>query len=267
MRAVQNNKILRDSLASLPKPTGQVVPPNLLFHWTSYDRLNRMAKRNPDPSKVPLRYIKASHFLAMGHPELVGKDGLYAWEHPTTGISSARNEIYGLPKDGYPARLLVMKPKKSAVVVKIRTDTSMENLGRSKITENADLLFNEVYSQEGKLLYREWVVLNANAIEEFTADPKQYRGILEGELRKLKTSGFHYPEEALFFSGHENVAGWSRTIQQVLEDGSAGIPVSLRRVCGACRSGQLFSCPAFFASALRSQKSSQKSLRSRSVGR
>jgi hypothetical protein len=152
-------------------------------------------------------------------------------------MGAARSETYARFRDGNPPRLLLLKPKASAKIVKVITKN--EGRGRPKnnptSVEGYDIIYNEAYDKHGKRKYREWIILNPDAVEDFTADPEAMRPILENELRKLKIPRFHYPEEDLFYTGVENKAAWKRSLEGVLESGKGGIPQFFLRPCPTCK--------------------------------
>ncbi len=206
-----------------------LAPPPYLFHWTSHSKLVRMAAETPKAGALPLRTLRADQTVVIHHPELAGKPGIYTTSHPVTGISISPSEVYGRPEDGHPGRLLVLKPKRDARVVRIQT--TAQNAKGEKIPgiENADLLYNETFGADGKLMYREWIVLNPEAIENFTADPQAMREVLQQELARLKSGNPNYAPEERFSLGSLDVKTWTTVLEQYLTAGAEGIPPSLLR--------------------------------------
>jgi hypothetical protein len=216
----------------VPKPelASKVSPPRYLFHWTDDTTLQRQAKYNPDPDRLPLRMIKDNSLLATQYPELTGKDGLFGWINPLTAMASDKKEIYAWREGDTPARMIAVKPKPDASVIELDTRIGSKPKHVANLADY-DLIYNHVYSADGKLLFSEWIVRNPNAIESFTSDPEAIRPLMEAELKKLKTPGFHYPESE-YFADFRDSKFWIETGEDFLKKGSKGIPESLRRPLG-----------------------------------
>jgi hypothetical protein len=204
-------------------------PPPFLFHWTNQEKLEAMDEFNPDRSKLPLRYLKANHYVATEHPELIGKPGLYAWTNPVNGMGVNEDETYALAKGGAPPRLLVIKPKAGATVIEVTTHVDNLSPVATPNLDKYDFVLNRSYDSAGKLKYSEWIVLNPDAVESYSADPHVGGEFLKKELARLEDPTFQYPAGELFYQQEQPKDFWIKTVKGYLKANSAKeIPKALK---------------------------------------
>ncbi len=219
----------RFNIPRIPAPVVQpkLAPPAYLFHWTSHSKMQRMAKLNPDPERFPQRFIKSYQLVTVQHPQLAGLPGLFAWSNPLNGMAASPEELYAWKEKGYAARLLAAKIKPDASVIEIRTDIGAPPRNIPGL-ENYDLILNRAFNEQGRPAYSEWIILNPDAVQDFTADPERIRPLIEAELRKLKNPAFHYAPEEMF-SDFEDRTLWRNIAKGYLAGGTRGIPQALLR--------------------------------------
>ena len=194
---------------------GTISPPPLLFHWMSQGSAQSLAaplsnSNEPLPLKLlPLKIVDPSARIAMAHPDLSGRAGLFAWTHPVLGMGTQPTENYGADP-WYPDRspiLLVMRPKPDARVRVIDSEIYERIVDGEKkwitevdlgTVENADLVYHRMRIHRldsrtndadplGEPFLQEWIVLEPSAIESFTADKETGMEILGNWDAKLGT--------------------------------------------------------------------------------
>jgi hypothetical protein len=173
------------------------APPRNLYHWTSDSRLRRIASDNPNPKLIPLGHMPNKNAVAGDFPDLIARPGIFAWTDPITGMMATTHEVYARQEGDRPARLLAMKIRQNAKVAEIQTGINAEKVKPGSF-DGIDLIYHEAQDMKGMRIFSEWIVLNPDAVEEFTADPKLLSPILKEELKKLKDLTSHYDPKEMF---------------------------------------------------------------------
>lgn len=182
----------------------RVVPaPAYLYHWTSWQSLERWDKDiEAANGATTLKMIEKSMNASNSFPELTNRAGLYAWTNPVGGIGVSWHEING---NGEALVQLEIDPAARAKVV--RTEKSFENSDEPRNIsglDGIDLLLSKEYDK-GRLVLQEWIILNPKVIKSRTADPEHLKPILEMELVRLEKESFSYGPRALYSLGRDGL--------------------------------------------------------------
>lgn len=208
--------------------------PKYLFHWTSQEGITKLAETNKGSDKAPVGKIAADHFLAQCFPALNEQRGIYSWSHPTNAVAAHTDEVYAKTgAKGEPPRLIIMKPKKSARVLGLKAHRD-KNCGKKennpKDLHRYDLIYHEYTSEGGKYTFREWVVLNPDAIEAFSASPSALpREVREEMLRSTKPEFKFKPDEVFFENTDVDWKFRKKIVDAYLKSGNRDIPKTFIR--------------------------------------
>jgi hypothetical protein len=183
--------------------------PEYLFHWLTPASLERLAEGLNAGSAVPLKKVSSDFLLGKSYPSLQGTPALFTWSNLATGmgfsLAAGTKEFYavGDPARDLPARLLVLRPKKSAKVYALRTGVGQKRELPAE-AKKADLIYHVHFIRSGDssvVHVREWVVMNRASIETYTADPREIQSLIEDEIQRLKDPAFKYPDEMIHSRG------------------------------------------------------------------
>jgi hypothetical protein len=202
------------SIFSTPMDPQEAKVPKYLFHWTTYKNLQRLAAlvegRNRYRPEFPVPPLaKNNSYLSSYQPHLVGKPALFCWSHPTAAIRCTR-EIYGdftYSESGEkiaPPQLITLRIKSDArilVVTLIREGSPNPPVMKNRLVDlseyqNADLLLVVHYSgiqdftvPKHEVELREWVVINPQAVVEFSVDPRELPDEVRLEIQRIASGG------------------------------------------------------------------------------
>lgn len=161
--------------------------PRFLFHWSSSASLDWMFKNNSSSGRMPMQTFRGSEILVKSFFFFrSGMSATFAWHHPTAAMAAGPTEIYAKSRGQIPARLLIIQPKRGARVLELDSYVGKTNPLPIQSIEEVDLVFHTHRRSGGKIDFQEWVVLNPEAIENFTADPLVIRNILMEELSRMR---------------------------------------------------------------------------------
>ncbi len=171
---------------------GVLVPPEYLFHWTPATRLNDMARRFLETGKFPLKATRPNQELRKhtNAPEYA----LYTWAHPTAAMATHDGEIFADYSDIKLVDGSTVRASPKLLTLKIRRDSKIFELrsgygiARQTIPDGIDLIYH--IASFGNVSWKEWIVVNPEAVEWYTADPKALPKEIKAEIRRT-ASGWH----------------------------------------------------------------------------
>ena len=141
-----------------------------LFHWTSIDSLERLAKAAKN-SKFPFeKVIDPNTMISRSFPQLSGIKGIFNWINPIGGMGASANEMYEPEKDD---ALIRFSMKKNLRILMLDSQD-----GGAPIT-NLDLSGVDVIFHLREWSFHEFIIINPDAIVAFTSDPDVVRLELE----------------------------------------------------------------------------------------
>ncbi|MGZ3749083.1 MAG: hypothetical protein ACXVCD_17235 [Pseudobdellovibrionaceae bacterium] len=179
---------------------GQIKVPKYLFHWGSESGLARMAQQNKNSKQLPLMEDSGS-IVTQEFPDLAYRPLLFTWSHPTAAMAvnvtedpDMPGEIYARSKGGRPPSLLIIKPKPNAKIGFVISKLE----GHQPIKfDGIDLLLHYKMGEYG-IHFREWIILNSNAIESFTASAAEVPEEVKREMFRSTEPGAELQEGEKF---------------------------------------------------------------------
>jgi len=171
------------SLSADPRQS-RYKPARYLFHWLTPESLRELAKALKTSDQMPL---KSQEFEKE-------KPALMAWSNPLTGQMGSRNEVYASANrkaydeiTGEAPRLIVMKIRENAVVTPVFGQVI-------EFPGDAELVYQYI-NPEG-FEARQWVILNSDVVESFSADPWIGRKLLREQLEAESVLSHYYFRKA-----------------------------------------------------------------------
>lgn len=169
-----------------------ITTPTILYHWTSVESINQISQSAGD--SLPLKRIAPGFMIAIIYRELANLPALFTWSHPVTGIGAAPTEIYG----GEILLAIHINPLARVLVLNTSYDLiGKENSLNDINIDQYDLIYHEL-EVRGNTVMKEWIILNPDAVVNFTADPLALSCILNPELDFLRSGGNYRPEDQHF---------------------------------------------------------------------
>lgn len=147
--------------------------PEFLYHWISYENLALLAKQSTS-GELPFGPIKRStKFAALNGLENL--PAYFTWSHPIGGMGTRAVEAYGQFEMYGNSEALVkiqIDPKKAKVGhVVTKSDKKVLYKGETDL----DIIFHEHFDERGRVVIREWILVNDRPVVGYTADVKQLR--------------------------------------------------------------------------------------------
>jgi hypothetical protein len=150
------------------------------------------------------------------------------------GISTS--EFYAKSKtEQDPPRLLVMKIKANARILDLSSSARelAKPLPANINIENYDLIYHSHLQENGKYSFREWVVLNKDAVEDFTFDPTVGRAfVAEAKKNDLDRPEYKYFKSSPFDmidNGEDRIDMIRNAAEKYLNIDQPTIPSKFRR--------------------------------------
>jgi len=226
--------VLAASAQGIAADTPQVQLPERLFRWMSPEGLRRLADRMKVDGRVPLKTIASTgeiEALAYFRPEFRGRDALFLWSHPFTGMGAGKGEWYARPGNGgrEPARVLMLEPMKDSVTAVLISQMGKEPIQGGTDLSGIDFVYHVVLDQGGNEFIKEWVLLNPEKVRSFTADPEIIKPILKKELDKMSDPLFRFSNSDLhvidsYMNSQEGRRAIKDTAESYLNASSDNIP-------------------------------------------
>jgi hypothetical protein len=102
--------------------------------------------------------------------------------------------------------------------------------------QHTDFIYHVVREKNGAIRYREWIVLNPDKIESFSADPRALPASVRADLQSALAHA-PLPVEKRFYPAGELNEKNLHAIRRYLSEGMRGIPASLLRPLTSPRPG------------------------------
>jgi hypothetical protein len=154
-----------------------IPPPEYLYHWLSLHSLDRLLPSDQFSGTFPMKNLGDYDFYTMlvrEAPMFLEKRGLFAWHNPVGALNGGLHEIYGNHE-----ALLALKLKKNLRIGLVVTapNSWTNKLIDPKAYQGYDLILNAsgyILNGEQKLEigFKEWVLINPDAVESFAANPE-----------------------------------------------------------------------------------------------
>ncbi len=206
-----------------------VRPPATLWHWTTFNSLERWAKGMEPGDTLPLKVIKPDFLIVRTFRQLSDLPGLFAWVNPAAGLGCFGTEIYGW---GQAVLRLRIHPKARAVrVVSIEKDAEPLQIDLSR----TDLIFHQLQGSDGKVLIQEWIILNPAVVTSYTGTPETIGPDLEREIGHLRNPKYRHPASQKHCLLPNNLLTQSRgyiarVLETYLKEGFNKVPEVFRPV-------------------------------------
>jgi hypothetical protein len=231
------------------RPLKATEIPRMLFHWTSAESLSMLAQRANDAGKkpgAPIQLKRVAYASVVGEtvPGMGGREGIFAWSHPVTGMAKGGDETYapvtwwGDKEETLKPALIAMKIAPNARAALVVTALGEQpNLSKIDLS-NVDLILHRRYSRaspgvRGPLDFQEWIVVNPRAVKSYTSDPAALRKLLEPELAHLEDKSYRFRPEELHaqsagFNNPEWRKGYVPTVRALLATPRRDVPIFFR---------------------------------------
>lgn len=194
------------------------ILPKTLYHWIWKHQLSDDWRLITIRTKkeLPLPWIQESHLISEGIKRLAGRNGLFVWTHPVTGLGTDPTEIYG----DVPIQIKT-KPEPARVLTVITADGHLLPIAKATL-DQVDAIHHYRMEQleDGQWvrLWEEWILLNPKAVERFSADPRDIKPILSRSIKKIE-NGEVFPRKVLhIFVPTENLRATTLPLFQSRSD-------------------------------------------------
>lgn len=218
----------------------EVARPEYLYHWTSAAGLEELAAAQSGLMIRRLKPLKGSG-LALHWAFYENKEGIFAWENPVGAISTGLEKYAQVGSNGEPPRLIVFKLKKNVVVAEVssRFNQRIIDEGETPLRiRSAKVILHHSLTASGKRRFSEWVIVDPDAIEGVTADPKWFPKATIDQMKAALASAGKVERGAIFFPNEDDPAYRQEMLRAFFGDNKGRIPRFFQR---AIDCSQLFS--------------------------
>lgn len=206
--------------------------PRELYHWLSPNSLERLAKQMGASDALPLKVVGTDFAITKAYAEFSDRPALFTWSNVLTGIGSNLTEVYAKfdPATNQPPRLLIVRPART-----VKGLLLVNELG-SKAKQPIDFsrydIVLHVGTVDGKVFYREWILLTNNQSHIFFAHPRHAKELLEREIKRTEAKGFRFPPEEIHsinsdFNSPKMAIYYAKHILQAWEQAKDDVPTQL----------------------------------------
>ncbi len=194
--ALQTHKINADSRVV---ETKTMMVPQYLFHWTkdSTLKMESLMNRVKQTGQYPFHQISSTQLIGESIPGLAGKEALFVWTNPVTGMGAGVFEMYGnvpvvLETVNYPVKVAEVVTEPGSVIPKEVFDGKGVQLIHHKRVQR------DSPGATAKVIFEEWIIIDKTAVREFSSAKKDVRPHLIPWLHKLRDGVKFAPSELHF---------------------------------------------------------------------
>lgn len=201
--------------------------PTHLYHWISISSLKKLLTRaKVNAGQLPLKSLGNDNYVSIlvrDAPMYKDIPGLFTWHNPIGATVGGSNEIYGNNE-----AVLALKLRPGLRVGLLITEDGYSQdpkLSDPSLVQRYDIILHvNTFVLNNELLtgLHEWILLNPNSVESFTADPRETAKVMavyENELKKLKPSKKVKGPLISILAGtqHEGISAYSIDAEHVAE--------------------------------------------------